>query len=73
MLIKGVHIEVAYGTRGCSGMVDTCDYQSELIYWSNTAKYGIKERHEVNLRRVGGHARDNPWLPLVLLILFVMI
>ena len=28
--IPGVHIEVVYGTRGCPGVMDTCDYRSEL-------------------------------------------
>ena len=51
--IPGVHIEVVYGTRGCPGVMDTCDYRSELIYGSTTGMYGIIERHEVNLRRVG--------------------
>ena len=30
--IPGVHIEGIYGTRGCPGVVGTCDYRSELIY-----------------------------------------
>jgi hypothetical protein len=57
--IPGVHIEVVYGTRGCPGVMDTCDYRSELIYGSTTGMYGIIERDEVNLRRVGSHPRDN--------------
>ena len=57
--IPGVHIEVVYGTRGCPGVMDTCDYRSELIYGSITGMYGIIEHHEVNLRRVGSHPRDN--------------
>ena len=57
--IPGVHIEVVYGTRGCPGVMDTCDYRSELIYGPITGMYGIIERHEVNLRRVGSHPRDN--------------
>ena len=58
--IPGVHIEVVYGTRGCPGVMDTCDYRLELIYGSTTDTYGIIERHEVNLRRIGSHRRDNP-------------
>ena len=54
--ILGVHIEVVYGTRGCPGVMETCDYRSELIYGSTTGMYGIVERHEVNLRRVGSHS-----------------
>ena len=57
--IPGVHIEVVYGTRGCSGEMDTCHHRSELIYGSTTGMYGIIERDEVNLRRVGSHPRDN--------------
>ena len=57
--IPGVHIEVVYGTRGCPGVMDTCDYRLELVYGSTTDMYGIIERHEVNLRRVGSHPRDN--------------
>ena len=50
--IPGVRIEVVCGTRGCPGVMDTCDYRLELIYGSTTDTYGIIERHEVNLRRV---------------------
>ena len=57
--IPGVHIEVVYGTRGCPGVMDTCDYRSELIYTPTTVMYGTVERHEVNLRRVGSHPCDN--------------
>ena len=58
--IPGVHVEVVHGTRGCPGVMDTCDYRSELICGSTTGMYGIIERHEVNLRRVGSRPRDNP-------------
>ena len=58
--IPGMHIEVVYGTRGCPGVMDTCDYRLELIYIPITGMYGSVERHEVNLRRVGSHPRDNP-------------
>ena len=58
--IPGVCIEVVYGTHGCPGVMDTCDYRSEPIYGSTTGMYDIIERHEVNLRRVGSHSRDNP-------------
>ena len=57
--ISGVHIEVAYGTRGCPGVMDKCDYRSELIHIPTMGMYGTVERHEVNLRRVGSHPRDN--------------
>ena len=57
--IPGVHIEVVYGTRGCPGVMETCDYRPELIYGSTPGMYGIIERDEVNLRRVGRHSRDN--------------
>ena len=29
--IPGVYIEVVYGTRGCPGVMGTCDYRPELI------------------------------------------
>jgi hypothetical protein len=38
--IPGVHIEVVYGTRGCPGVMDTCDYRSELICGSITGIRG---------------------------------
>ena len=56
-LIPGVHIEVVYGTRGCLGVTDTCDYRLELIYVPTAGMPGAIERHEVNLRRVGSHPR----------------
>ena len=38
--IPGVHVEVVYGTRGCPGVMDTCDYRSELIYMPIVGTYG---------------------------------
>ena len=63
--IPGVHIEVVYGTRGCPGTRDghikllVNKPRLELIYVPTTGMYGTIERHEVNLRRVGSHPRDN--------------
>ena len=59
MPIPGVHIEVVYGTRGCLGVMDTCDYRSELMYGPTAGMYGTIERPEDNLRRVGSHPCDN--------------
>ena len=58
--IPGVHIEVVCGTHGCPDVVDTWDYRSALIYGPNAGMYGIIERHVFNLRRGGGHPRENP-------------
>ena len=54
-----MHIGVVYGTRGGPGVMDTRDYRSELIIPTNTGMTGAIECHEVNLRRVGSHPRDN--------------
>ena len=43
-------------------------YRSELIYGSTTGMYGITERHEVDLRRVGSHSRDNSRCSILIMI-----
>ena len=59
--IQGVHIEVVYGTRGCPGVMEACDYRPELVYVPIVGTYGAIECHEANSRRVGSHPRDNSW------------
>ena len=52
------------GARHCPGVMDTCDYRSELIIMCTYCilwyiRPGAVECHGANLRRVGSHPRDN--------------
>ena len=57
--IPAVYVEVVCGTRECPSDMVACTYRSELICVPTTGMCDTVERHEVKLKRVGSHPRDN--------------
>ena len=61
--IPAVYVEVVCGTRECPSDMIACTYRSELICVLTTGMCDTVERHEVKLKRVGSHPRDNSRYP----------